>query len=198
MALKVRISWSDSAIVASSAARYSAGLARCRQAPPRRGCCSRVSGVFRSWAMLSETCFSPSFSVGDPGQHGVEVFGQAVELVAGAGHRQPAAQIAAHDAAARLGDAVDALQRAPADEEPDQPARRAPSCRAPTSARGARRARKRSGSPRSRPTSTIIWLGSRSTSGDRRVPWLRPRVGARPARPRCRAFVGCPRRSAGR
>ena len=27
----------------------------------RRGSCSRVSGVFRSWAMLSETCFSPSF-----------------------------------------------------------------------------------------------------------------------------------------
>jgi hypothetical protein len=32
--------------------------------------------------MLSETCFSPSFRLGDARQHGIQVFRQAVELVA--------------------------------------------------------------------------------------------------------------------
>ena len=62
----------------------------------------------------------PLVQSADPGQHDVEIFRQAVELVAGAGHRQAPAEIAAHDPQARLGNVVDALQRAPADEEPDR------------------------------------------------------------------------------
>ena len=62
----------------------------------------------------------PLVELGDAGEHRVEVCRQAVELVAGAGHRQPAGEVAAHDAAARLSDAVDALQRRASDEVPDQ------------------------------------------------------------------------------
>ena len=111
MALKVRISWSDSAIVPSSAARYSAGL--CLPAERRLGAVAQPRQ--RRLQIVGDVVgdlLQPLVQLGDPGQHGVEVFGKPVELVAGAGHRQPAAKVAAHDAAACLGDIVDALQRA--------------------------------------------------------------------------------------
>ena len=50
-------------------------------------------------------------------EHGVDVVGEAVELVAGAGDRQPAGQIAGHDGLRRAGHGVDAAEHAPADEE---------------------------------------------------------------------------------
>src|SRR5690606_3779625 len=49
-----------------------------------------------------------------------EVLRKAVELVAGTRDGQAAAEVASHDAAACLGHGVDALQRAPPDEEPDK------------------------------------------------------------------------------
>ena len=60
-ALKVRIRPSDSSMVRSSAARYSASLPELASASSAR-LRSRVSGVFRSWAMLSETSFRPIIS----------------------------------------------------------------------------------------------------------------------------------------
>ena len=50
-------------------------------------------------------------------EHGVEVIGEAVELVAGAGDRQTSGEIAAHDGLRRIGHGVDALEHAAADEE---------------------------------------------------------------------------------
>ena len=53
----------------------------------------------------------------DPLQHDVEVDREPVELVVGAGDRQPAGEIAGHDGARRLGHGVDAAQHAARDEE---------------------------------------------------------------------------------
>ena len=50
-------------------------------------------------------------------EHGVEVDREPVELVVGAGDRQPAGEIAGHDGARRLGHGIDAVQHAPRDEE---------------------------------------------------------------------------------
>ena len=71
-------------------------------------------------------------------EHGVEVFRQPVEFVAGAGDRQPLAEIAGHDGAGGLGHGVDAAQHAAGDEQPAGQARARSRWR-PTSAR--RRAR---------------------------------------------------------
>ena len=49
---------------------------------------------------------------------GLGRIGQAVDLVAGAGDRQPAGQVAFHDGLRFLGDRVDPSQDPPADEEP--------------------------------------------------------------------------------
>ena len=51
-------------------------------------------------------------------QHDVEIFGQPVEFVAGAGDRQPPAEIAGHDGAGGFGHGVDAAQHAAGDEQP--------------------------------------------------------------------------------
>ena len=53
----------------------------------------------------------------DPLQHGVEVFREAIELVAAAPHRQPPAEIAGHDALGGAGHGVDALQHPARDED---------------------------------------------------------------------------------
>ena len=53
----------------------------------------------------------------DAVEHGVDVERQAVDLVAGAGDRQPIGQVAGHDALRFLRDRVDPPQDAPADEE---------------------------------------------------------------------------------
>ena len=50
-------------------------------------------------------------------QHGVEMLGEAVELVAGAGDRQAAGEIAGHDGLRLVGHGLDAVEHAPADEE---------------------------------------------------------------------------------
>ena len=91
MALKVRISWSDSAIVAF---QRLAVFGRLRLAGERRLGAVAQPGQRRLQVMRDVVgdLLQALVQVGDPGQHGVEVFGQAVELVAGAGHRQPAAR----------------------------------------------------------------------------------------------------------
>ncbi len=60
-ALKTRIRLSASSIEPSSAVRSSSGELAVRKASSAR-LRSRVSGVFRSWAMLSETCCMPAIS----------------------------------------------------------------------------------------------------------------------------------------
>ena len=50
-------------------------------------------------------------------EHGVDVVGEAVEFVAGAGNRQPAGKIAGHDGLRRSGHGIDAVEHPPADEE---------------------------------------------------------------------------------
>ena len=53
----------------------------------------------------------------DPLQHGVEVFGEAIEFVAAASDRQPAGEIAGHDALGGAGHGVDPLQHPPRHED---------------------------------------------------------------------------------
>ena len=53
-------------------------------------------------------------------EHAVEVFRQAVELIAGPAYRKPSGQIAAHDALRSDRNFINTLQGAPPDEEPDQ------------------------------------------------------------------------------
>ena len=115
-ALKVRIRPSDSSMVRSSAARYSASLPDFASASSAR-LRSRVSGVFRSWAMLSETSFRPDHQRLDPLQHGVEIFRQPIEFVAAAPDRQPPAEIAGHDALGGAGHGVDTPQHPPRDKD---------------------------------------------------------------------------------
>ena len=55
--------------------------------------------------------------IADPREHLVEALRQPVELVAGAGNRQPSGQVARHDAVRRGVDVVDALEHAPGDEQ---------------------------------------------------------------------------------
>ena len=50
-------------------------------------------------------------------QHGVEVTGKTIELVAAAPDRQPAGEVAGHDALGRAGHGVDPLQHAPRHED---------------------------------------------------------------------------------
>ncbi len=115
-ALKVRIRPSDSSIVASSAARYSAS--RCRRAQRLFGAVAQarerrlqiMGDVVGDFLQARHQRF-------DAVEHGVEVVGETVEFVAGAGDRQPVAEIAFHDVARRLGHGVDAVQHAPRDEE---------------------------------------------------------------------------------
>ncbi len=49
-------------------------------------------------------------------QHGVQVGGQPVELVARAGDGQTAGQVPSHDGLSRVGHRVNAVEHAPADE----------------------------------------------------------------------------------
>ena len=115
-ALKVRISPSDSSIVASSAARYSrlalggaqrllGAVAQARQ--------RRLEIVRDIVGDLLQAVHQRL----DALEHGVEIVGQPVEFVAGAGDRQPLAEIAGHDGAGGLGHGVDAPQHAAGDEE---------------------------------------------------------------------------------
>jgi len=53
----------------------------------------------------------------DPRQHGVEIFGEPVEFVAGAGDGEAFVEPAGHDSPRRRGQIVDALQHAMRDEE---------------------------------------------------------------------------------
>ena len=53
----------------------------------------------------------------DPPQHLVQAFRQPVEFVARAGDRQPARQVAGHDAVRRGVHVVDALEHPPRDEQ---------------------------------------------------------------------------------
>ncbi len=54
----------------------------------------------------------------DAFEHDVEVVGQTIEFVAGAGDRQPFAEIARHDGAGGFGHGIDAAQHAARDEQP--------------------------------------------------------------------------------
>ena len=113
----MRIRPSDSSIVASSAARYSLSVPAVRSAclgaiaQPRQRRLEIVRDVVGDFLEAVHQRL-------DALEHGVEVVGETVELVAGAGDRQAAGEIARHDRACRLGHGIDALQHAAADEEP--------------------------------------------------------------------------------
>ena len=97
---KSRIRRSDSSITFSSA-RAIVLRTSCRIAAPASARLrSRVSGVLRSCAILSETSLQAGHQFADAIQHGVEVLHQPVEFVAGSGDRQPAREIAGDDASA--------------------------------------------------------------------------------------------------
>ena len=115
-ALKVRISPSDSSIVASSAARYSASLLAARSACSAR-LRSRVSGVLRSCAILSETSFSPCISASMRSSIWLRFAGEPVDLVAGAGDRQRSPRSPAMMRARCFGHGVDAAQHAARHEQ---------------------------------------------------------------------------------
>ena len=196
MALNVLISRSDSAIVASSASRYPASAGSPASAASAR-LRSLVSGVLRSWAMLSETCFSPSFR---PAMRVSMVLrfsdsrsnSSPAPVIGRRPDRSPPMmrRLASDTLSMRLS------ARRPTKYQISRP----PSAIMPSANIRARltTARKRSGSPRSRPTSTIIWLGRRDTSAiaaclrlaDRRG-LLRPTVAAvAPLRTLAVALVG--------
>ena len=58
---------------------------------------SRLSGVFKSWAMLSDTSRNAPISSSMRDQHGIEALRQAVEFVARTVERNAARQITRHD-----------------------------------------------------------------------------------------------------
>ena len=82
----MRMRLSLSSILASSAAFNSSGVCAVRSASSAL-LRSRVSGVLRSCAMLSETSRMPAHQFADAVEHGVEVLRQAIEFVAAAGRR---------------------------------------------------------------------------------------------------------------
>ena len=53
----------------------------------------------------------------DAVEHNVEIVGETVKLVAGAGHRQAVAEVAGHDVACGLGHGIDPVQHASRDEK---------------------------------------------------------------------------------
>ena len=67
---------------------------------------------------LSETSPEATHQRLDALKHGVDVVGEAVELVAGAGDRQSAAKVAGHDGLCGACHRIDPLEHAPADKEP--------------------------------------------------------------------------------
>ena len=115
-ALKVRISPSDSSIVVSSAARYCDSSSASAQrllaavAQPRERGLEIVGDVVGD---LLEAVHERL----DALEHDIEVAGEPVELVAGAGDRQPPGEIAVHDGAGGIGHGVDALEHAAGHEE---------------------------------------------------------------------------------
>ena len=67
--------------------------------------------------MLSETSFRPAHQRLDALQHGVEIFGEPIELVAAAPDRQPSGEIAGHDPLGGAGHGVDPRQHAARHED---------------------------------------------------------------------------------
>src|ERR1700748_1660285 len=101
-ALKVRISPSDSSLVRSQALPYSASLPAFASASSAR-LRNRVSGVLRSWAMLSETSFNPIMRASIRSS-------MALRFPAAPPARHPPAEIACHDALGGTRHGIDAPQ----------------------------------------------------------------------------------------
>ena len=115
-ALKVRIRPSDSSMVRSSAARYSASLpelasaSSARLRKPRQRRLQVVGDVVGDFLQAHHQRL-------DTLQHGVEIFRQTIEFVAAAPDRQPAGEIAGHDALGGAGHGVDPPQHPPRHED---------------------------------------------------------------------------------
>ena len=115
-ALKVRISASDSSIVLSSAAPVLGfvlgepqGLLAAVAQPGQR----RLEIMGDIVGHLLEAAHERL----DALEHGIEVVGEPIELVAGAGDRQAPGQVAVHDLARRVRHRVDALEHPPRHEQ---------------------------------------------------------------------------------
>ena len=103
-------------MVRSSAARYSASLPELRQrllgavAQARQRRLEVMGDIVGDFLQAHHQCL-------DALQHGVEVFGETIEFVAAAPDRQPAGEIAGHDALGGAGHGVDPVQHPPRHED---------------------------------------------------------------------------------